>query len=156
MLIAHLPAGYILGRSARLNGRVLAAVLVASVLPDIDMLWFHLVDGGRVHHHQYWPHVPAFWLLIALISLPVISAFRRPLLIPAALCFAAIGLHLLLDTFVGDIMWGWPFNDRFYRIATVSATHKHWILSFMFHWSFLIELLICACATALYFRKRAK
>lgn len=39
-------------------------------------------------------------------------------------------------------------------LTTGSASHSHWMLSFMVHWSFLVELLICATAPVLYLRKR--
>lgn len=153
-MIAHLPAGYILGHMTRSKGAVLGAVLLASVLPDFDMLWFHLVDGGSVHHHRYWPHVPAFWAAVAVIILPLISLFKRPWLLPAILCFAAILIHLILDTLVGDIMWLWPASDAFVRLATVSPTHSHWMLSFLFHWSFAVEVVITLTALLLLRQRR--
>jgi len=154
MLIAHLPAGYILTRASHSKGAVMGLVLLASVLPDFDMLWFHLVDNGQVLHHKYWPHIPAFWGMIALIILPLIAMQKRQWLLPAILFFVAIFLHLIMDTVVGDIMWLWPLSDQFFRFATVPATQSNWVLSFMFHWSFLLELLICAIAITLFFRKR--
>jgi len=154
MIIAHLPAGYILGHTARTKGVVLGAILLASVLPDLDMLWFYLVDGRSVHHHRYWPHVPAFWLAVATLTLPLIAIFKRQWLSAAGLCFAAILLHLVLDTLVGDIMWRWPISNDFVRIATVSPTHSHWLLSFIFHWSFAVEILICAIALFLLILRR--
>ena len=154
MLIAHLPAGYLLGQTTRAKGAVLGAVLLASVLPDFDMVWFHLVDGRSVHHHRYLTHIPAFWLIIAAITLPVIAVIRKNWLFPAVLCFVATLLHLALDTLVGSIMWQWPFNREFYQLAVVPASQSHWILSFVFHWSFLAELAICALAAIVFFRKR--
>ncbi len=154
MLIAHLPAGYILGRTTRTKGAMLGGVLLASVLPDFDMLWFYLVDGGSVLHHRYWTHVPGFWLIVAAITLPAVSMLKRSWLPVATLGFSAILLHLVLDTLVGSIMWQWPFSRDFFQLATVPATRSHWILSFMFHWSFLVELLICAVAIILYLRTR--
>lgn len=156
MLIAHLPAGYLLGHAARAKGAVLGTVLLASMLPDFDMLWFHLVDGRSVHHHRYWTHVPGFWLIVTLVTLPALAVLKRRWLLPAALGFVAILLHLVLDTLVGSIMWQWPFSREFFQLAVVQPTHRHWILSFMFHWSFLAELLICALAAILYLRKRTR
>lgn len=153
MMIAHLPAGYLLGRASGAKQGVLGVVLLASMLPDFDMLWFHLVDGGSVHHHRYWPHIPAFWAMVAVVILPLIAVLKRQWLRPAVLGLGAILLHLLLDTLVGGIMWGWPFDMDLLRLTTVPATHTHWILSFMLHWSFGIELLICAVAIVVYLRK---
>ena len=156
MLIAHAPAGYILGRTANVKRNVMLAVLLASLLPDFDMLWFHLVDGGSVHHHRYWTHAPGFWVIIAAVTLPFIAVRKPHWQWPAILCFIAILLHLLMDTFVGDIMWLWPFSTDFFRIATVPATYSHWVLSFMLHWSFLVELLICTVALTLFLKRPAK
>ena len=52
MFIAHLPAGYLLtsAMQARMGDRsrgVLAVGLAASVLPDIDLLWFYPAEGRR-------------------------------------------------------------------------------------------------------------
>ncbi len=152
MLVAHLPAGYILGRATRTKGAVLGCVLLASVLPDFDMLWFHLVDGRSVHHHRYLTHVPGFWLIAAAIILPIVAMLKRHWLPVTTLCFGAVLLHLILDTLVGSIMWQWPFSRDFFQLATVSAAHSHWILSFMFYWSFLVEVLICAVAIILCLR----
>jgi inner membrane protein len=70
MLIAHLPAGYILGTFARNRwpGRsgVMAAAMLGSVFPDIDMLYFHFVDGRQTHHHAYITHWPLFWAVAGL------------------------------------------------------------------------------------------
>lgn len=64
MLTAHLPAGYCLSRvtGTSLPG-ALPVMLLFSVLPDFDLLWFYLVDNRSIHHHRYWVHIPAFWLV---------------------------------------------------------------------------------------------
>jgi len=77
MLISHAPAGYILGRTAKVQRKPMVVVLLAAMLPDFDMLWFHLVDGRSVHHHRYWTHAPGFWMMIAAVVLPVV-AVRKP------------------------------------------------------------------------------
>ena len=156
MMIAHAPAGYILGRTAKVQRKLLVVVLLAAMLPDFDMLWFHLVDGRSVHHHRYWTHAPGFWMMIAAVVLPVVAVRQPRWQWPAILCFIAILLHLVLDTFVGDIMWLWPFSTEFFHIVTVPAIHNNWVLSFVLHWSFLAELLICAVALILFLRRPAK
>ena len=64
MLTAHLPSGYILARhwlnrwpSVHVRLMLLAGV-VGAVVPDLDMLWFHLVDNRQTHHHRYFTHWP--------------------------------------------------------------------------------------------------
>ena len=58
MLIGHIPAGYLatsavlrrrqLGRDVR--RRLMLLGLAASVAPDVDLLWFFLVDHRRHDH----------------------------------------------------------------------------------------------------------
>lgn len=65
------------------------------------------------------------------------------------LCAAAC-LHLLLDTFVGDIWWGAPFYDQPLALFSVPARFSPWWLNFVLHWSFAVELAICGWAGWLY------
>lgn len=141
MIIAHLPAGYVLARLMRVpTGPVFAATLLGSVFPDFDMFWFHLVDDRAFHHHRYWVHAPGFWLILAAVVLPLLRVFA-PRALPAALMFLlAVLIHLVLDTLVGSIMWLWPFSTELYQLAEVPATQSHWVLSFMVHWSFMAEI----------------
>ncbi|GHC45751.1 metal-dependent hydrolase [Neogemmobacter tilapiae] len=147
MILAHLPAGYLTGRAmgAR-RGLVLWAALLGGVFPDFDMFWFHLVDQGSVHHHRYPVHIPGFWALVALIALPLIRLMRPALFAPACAFLAAIAVHLVLDSVGGGILWLWPFNDQLYSLIKVPATQSHWVLSFIFHWSFLAEIAIVGSA----------
>ena len=55
MFVAHIPAGYLLTRylsrgHADRKALILTG-LVASVLPDTDLLWFYLVDNRQTAHH---------------------------------------------------------------------------------------------------------
>ncbi|MFB2531531.1 metal-dependent hydrolase [Paracoccus sp. p4-l81] len=156
MLTARFRSGYIAGSLAPgLAGRtILAAMpvpLVALVLPDVDMIWFHAIDHGSIHHHPYWTHIQAFWLALALptVALTWNSRWRWAV----GLFFAVILLHLLLDSIGGDIMWAAPFSDRFFSLVTVPATRGHWALSFMLHWTFAFELAIWLWAFVLWQRR---
>lgn len=156
MILAHLPSGYLLARGAGYRrGAMPWAAVFGAVLPDFDMLWFHFVDH-TMHHHRFWPHIPAVWLMISLLALPLAYRFRPVLFAPLGLMLAGVFLHLLLDTWAGDIMWLWPVSDQFLHIISVPATQSHWVLSFLLHWSFLAELAIIAAAIFVYFhRERA-
>lgn len=149
MIIAHLPSGYLLGRAVQTRSAaawLMPAAVIGGIFPDLDMFWFYLVDNQAVHHHRYWVHIPAFWLIVAALTLPLI-AWGQKRLLPAALTFyAAIFMHLCLDSVVGDILWLYPFSNKMFALATVPASQPHWILSFLFHWSFALELAIWAAA----------
>jgi hypothetical protein len=114
--------------------------LVGSILPDFDLIWFYAIDARAFHHHLYWTHMPAFWAVLAVPIWLAGKYLNQPL---AALGFLlAIGLHLFLDSLVGGAAWLWPVSAHLFSMAEVPATHANWILSFVFHWSFLLELLI--------------
>ncbi len=115
------------------------------------MIWFHLVDGGSVHHHHYWPHLPAVWGAVALVSLPLLNL--KGWLAPGLVFFAAIAMHLILDTIAGGINWSWPAGDQLFAAVTVPAAYSHWIVSFILHWTFALELAVWAMAFWLYFGK---
>ena len=153
MILAHLPSGYLTGRAFGIRqGPVMWAALAGSVFPDLDMFWFHFVDNGRVHHHYYWVHIPAFWACLAIVVLPVIRVFARRWM-PTAIAFlCGVFVHLILDTLSGGIMWLWPAHRWLIHLIDVPATQNHWILSFLLHWSVLAELAIIAAAIFLFLR----
>ncbi|WP_192179914.1 metal-dependent hydrolase [Mesorhizobium amorphae] len=153
MLIAHLPSGYILGRFAPKSWRetpcFMTAAMIGSVIPDIDMLYFHLVDGGRTHHHAYITHWPLFWLASGIVALSVIRLLGWPHLVSVAVFFAGAMLHMVLDTVASPIMWLMPFDRHAFELVTVPATYGNWVASFVLHRTFLLEILICAWALSL-------
>jgi len=150
MLIAHLPSGYILGRLARRRWREMSGIVIAamigSVMPDIDMLYFHFVDGGRTHHHAYFTHWPLFWAAGGIVSLSVGRLLGWPHLPSIGVFFAGAMLHMVLDTVASPIMWLMPFDRRAFELVTVPAAYGNWVASFVLHWTFAFELLICAWA----------
>jgi hypothetical protein len=118
------------------------------------MLWFWFIDHGSVHHHAYWVHVPAFWLVVTLLALPFARLIRPQVLPVAAAFLAAIWLHLLLDTISGGILWGWPWSDHLFVLHEVQPTHDHWIKSFLADWTFGLEILIWVLAVRAVLRSR--
>lgn len=149
MILAHLPSGYLVARGfgAR-SGIVVTAALIGSVLPDFDLIWFYWIDDRAFHHHRYWVHIPGFWLLVAAVFLSVTRALRPAFVLPACAFFAAIGVHMVLDSVGGGIMWLWPFDQRLFSLVEVPASQSHWVLSFLLHWTVLAELMLIG--TALY------
>jgi inner membrane protein len=85
------------------------------------------------------------------VTLPLFA--RWSLLRTGLVFFAAILLHLCLDTIGGGIMWAAPFNDHLYTLVTVPPTQSHWIASFILHWTFLLELIIWSVGIVMW-RKR--
>lgn len=148
MIIGHLPAGYLAGRAAKTLGASQAlflGIILGAVLPDVDMLWFHLVDHGSTHHHNYLPHRPIVWAVTLFIGL---TARNRTI---TGIGLGAL-LHMALDSIAGQITWGWPFFEHATTLVTVQPTHSHWILSFMAHWTFQVEIAITLVAAILFWR----
>src|SRR4051812_28015721 len=128
MIVGHLPAGYLLTRTIQRHFPTSPALwigLTGSIFPDADLLWFYGMDHRQQHHHSYFTHLPIFWLLMMAVLLPLARACR-PALSPAVALFLCNGLlHVVLDTWVGDIRWLYPWSDRWIHVVSVPATHEH-------------------------------
>lgn len=150
MLIAHLPSGYLVGAALRrlwpAAPGVMAAALIGSVLPDVDVAYFLVIDGGRRHHHDYLTHWPLFWLASGAVALPLIRAFRRKWFPAAAAFFVGVMVHMALDTVASPIKWLAPFSDAATELVRVPGNYSHWLISFVLHWTFLLELAVCGLA----------
>ena len=155
MIIAHLPAGYLISKllHRRLHWCQIAsqktfivAGTIGAVAPDLDMIYFHLVDHRQHHHHSFWPHFPILWLV--LLGVSVLSWLHKPSRPSVlAIVFSLNGwVHVVLDTVVGDIRWLAPIDDRAFSMAAVPAVYHPWWLNFILHWSFLLELGLVAAA----------
>ena len=154
MLIAHLPVGYVIGRVASQRFGTLprsqwAAVLVGSVIPDIDMLWFWSADHRQHNHHSYFTHWPAFWLFVWLAGL-TIRHWRPASLSAVGLHLFALGTlsHMVMDSIAAPIMWFQPFSGRWVEMVHVPASPHGSLYALMTHWTFGLELFICAIAVA--------
>lgn len=122
--------------------------LAASVLPDLDLFYFYFVDERRHVHHSYLPHLPLAWaaaLGAAAVVLAVLRA-RRTAWLALAILGINVLLHLVLDTVAGGIRWLWPFSDVEISLTSVRARYHPWILNFVLHWTFALELALMAAA----------
>ena len=151
MFLAHLPAGYLMARrlAPRLAPdpsqarRLMTVCLVAAVLPDIDLLYFYLVDGRQTLHHDYWTHIPAFWLLATGTAVTLFRVARAPVPWPAvAGLLAGVFLHLALDTVTGGIAWLYPYHAGRIVLVDVPARFGWWVWNFVLHWSFALEIVV--------------
>jgi hypothetical protein len=154
MIIGHLPSGYILGRVLGFRAPALMfACVLGAVFPDFDLLFFYLVDDRAFHHHKYWVHAPRFWLITCAIVMPVLWFVSRNLLALFTAFVAGNILHVLLDSIAGGVMWAWPFSTDLMSLVTVQPTHSHFVLSFMAHWTFWLEITLWITALTLYLRR---
>lgn len=151
MIVGHLPAGYLAAcglEKAGASRLAFAGLLLGSILPDIDLFWFFLIDSSY-HHHTLIMHRPILWMTVLIAGLAV----RRPFL--SGLGAGGL-LHMILDSFAGAIAWLWPLTEASHPMIIVQPTHSHWLLSFMAHWFFLVELMILVLAVALFLYRRGR
>lgn len=165
MFIAHAPAGYIFSLVAdkiisrnRFESRTIVLCgLIFSVLPDFDMLYFYTIDNRQNLHHYYWTHIPIFWIFISLLVIAVSITIRnRIILICGLMLMLQSMIHMALDSVVGGILWLYPIDSTAYALFTVPAQFSHWILNFVFHWTFIIELGIVALAVISFFLRKPR
>jgi hypothetical protein len=136
------------------SSAVIVAGIIGSIAPDFDMVYFYLIDHRQTHHHKYVTHWPLVWLCLVAASLLWFRVSRCSKASCLALVFTAGGvLHLILDSFVGDIWLLAPFGGKPYAMFTVPAVFNPWWLNFFFHWSFAVELIVCLWAFTLYRRR---
>jgi len=120
MFIAHLPAGYV--GSKLLFSRFehygvkqkdfLWAGISGAIVPDLDLLYFYLLDHRQHHHHSYFTHFPILWACLVLISTAWLAWGKSKALAVLTAIFSLNGMfHMVLDTVVGDIWWFAPFVD---------------------------------------------
>lgn len=159
MFFAHLPAGYLVSRAlicARPGTRpgwILAAGMAGGVFPDIDLLYLYLLDATPQHHHTYWTHLPAAWLLVTIITL-IASRERGPeIRLPLTAFLLAWLSHLLLDSVTGQMWWLYPLIDRPFSLMTIEARYPPWQMNFLLHWSMVMELFILSAAALIERRK---
>jgi len=160
MFIAHLPAGYLLASasqkwaSAKSRRLVLWCIMAGSIIPDLDMFYFYLIDARQTHHHLYWPHLPSMWVMVLGCG-GVMSLFSQNTIWVrgASWMFAGAMLHLVLDTLVGGIAWLHPFDDTLFHLVDVPARRSWWVWNFLLHWTFLLEIMICLTSAIVWARR---
>jgi len=158
MFIGHIPAGYITTRAIQKKHHVKTGLLlglIASVLPDIDLIYFYLFDHQSTLHHSYWTHIPFYWLLILAVTVLAALIFKKlkkvgPFIL---IFFSNIFLHLFLDTIVGKIEWLYPFSTQSFSFFEVPAVYSWWVLNFVFHWTFLFEIGVIIWASYLLYHE---
>jgi len=159
MLTAHAPAGYALSKFAAKTGliperiakprTVIAVGVAASILPDLDLIYFYTVDARQHLHHSYWTHIPAFWLAICCAAAIACYALPYRRAIPLiALAGVNLLLHCFLDSIPTGILWLEPFSHRYIVFSRVPNVYPHTFLNFVLHWTFALEVVIWAAAFA--------
>jgi len=160
MFIGHLPAGYILTKTLQKKlgtTKYLFFGLLGSMIADIDIFYFYLIDNRQNLHHGYWIHIPFYWMMIAIVTILLFWILKKKdYIIASIIFFSNIFLHLFLDTIVGKIEWLYPITDKGYFLFDVPAVYDFWVWNFVFHWTFLFEIGIVVWAVVLFMKERDK
>ena len=129
--------------------------LAASVVPDLDLLYFYSVDRTD-HHHAFLTHWPITWLVLAGIGL-FIAAVRRSRAWAFGATFFGTGglLHLVLDSIAGEVRWFAPASEWSLTLVAVPPRFESWVLSLVTHWTFCIEVALVILAGAVWRFRRA-
>lgn len=161
MFVAHAPASYLALRALEeVRGERLRALfwigIIGSLFPDLDFLWFFLVDHQSKIHHTYPTHVPFYWALVALVGISLSLALKSRFAALAIAVFTGDAmLHLLLDTFVGGIQWLYPWNRRLYSFFSIDLPPRPVWFGYQLNWTIWIEAGILAATGVCWVRDRA-
>lgn len=153
MFIAHLPAGYILATFLK-DKKSQLFLLIGSIAPDLDLLYFYTIGQRSVVHHSYVTHMPYFWILLSFMGMLITRLQGRNFDGLFLALLSGTILHLFLDSFTGGIHWLAPFSDKELIFFHVPATHSHWTLNFILHWTFWFEIITIVFSVFLFFRRR--
>lgn len=168
MLAAHLPGGYLLTTGllkwmkvgpATLDYRKLMWVgIIASILPDFDLLYWLYVDNRQTFHHRYYTHTPYFWFCMFGTGLLVSSMVRSRLAYQGSVILLGnTMLHMVLDSFTGSIRWAWPFDwNTATTLFAVPSHHDWWVWNFILHPTFLVEILVVVSAFTMWCRRNVQ
>ena len=166
MFVAHLFAGYLCTRHTIRRVRIpllsekhwtnyIVFGVVCSVLPDFDLLYFYTIDNRQHLHHSYWTHIPIFWLFTTGLVYAVCRwVFKKRCGVICLILLFNTWLHLVLDTVAGGIYWFYPFSDVNIQWMHITSRYDWWVLNYIIHWTFMLEICIMLAAVYTYRRDR--
>lgn len=147
MLIAHGPAGYLVGAAAAWGRRrfdLVMAGLAGGLFPDLDAVGYHI---GIVHgFHRATPlHWPTLWIGLVLIGGVLLFLNRRAGQVFTVFALAGL-IHCGLDVTMAPLYWAAPFHWETYELVHVPGGWSPYWLGFIFYWTFLPEIAIWIAA----------
>lgn len=127
----HIAAGVLLAaqrsrRSGRYRGAVLAGAVVATCLPDLDLVMPVLLDRVGVkhrlcsgEHHRWVSHTPLFWGSVIWSARSIALRSSSPAWAPEAvnLLAAGVAVHLVQDSLANTVALLWPLRRREYGLG---------------------------------------
>ena len=166
MFAAHLFAGYLCSRQYlhKIKNKLINSThlkyyiafgIFCSVLPDFDLLYFYTIDNQQHLHHTYWTHIPIFWVVAVGLFYSVSRwFFKKHFGVLSLILLMNTWLHLILDTVAGGIYWLYPLSDINVQLMHITARYNWWVLNYIFHWTFFLEICIMLTSVIIYRRDR--
>ena len=150
-----MPAGYIVSKiqDKKAKPSYVVCSIIFSIWSDLDLFYYYFFDKTGAFHHTYFTHLPiialsGFFIMFPLIHLQRLKRFSSYYWI----FYINWGLHMICDTLTGGILWLYPFSNRLFTIISIPPISRSWIVSFVFHWSFIIELMIVVWAAVIFIK----
>lgn len=171
MLIAHAPAGYLIGKVLNLTVReknilILPVCILGAVICDFDMIYQCFYDKMSQNHHAYWTHIPVYWSPLIPLAL-IVGIFSKKLSNLIWSFFAGVLSHLCLDSVIQGIKWCYPYKDEYYGLVPMKDIEiltnptkmfklfennffelsvRGWVYNLISHWTFKLEIAIVSVA----------
>jgi hypothetical protein len=76
---------------------------------------------------------------------------RRFLAVTTVFCASAM-LHLVFDTLTGKVYWFLPLSTAGVNVFKVADVHVWWVKNYLYHWTFLFEIVIAGAAMVIFLR----
>jgi membrane-bound metal-dependent hydrolase YbcI (DUF457 family) len=128
--------------------------IAAGIFPDLDGLVL------PIREHRTSPlHTSIFWLgLIAAIMVVAVIFRRRRAFLTSLAVVILMGtwLHLLLDAIFVGVRLFVPLSDEYFRFrGPISWRYDNWVVNYILHPVFLIEIYVFVLAAAVFQAKRS-
>ena len=109
--------------SGTVSPRLLVAGVIASIIPDLDVLSFRFdIAYGSAFGHRGFSHSIAFAFVVGLLGMLACHALRAKRFVAFLFLFVAAASHGVLDSFTNGghgiaFLWPWS-NERFFAPFT--------------------------------------
>ncbi|MFH2104880.1 MAG: metal-dependent hydrolase [Parcubacteria group bacterium] len=152
MIFAHAPAGFIAayitrkiwrrGLSRRQTSWLYFIGTLGGILPDIDTLYYYLVDS-HFSHRELITHTPILYIVICAILYLLGYLLKKKFIRAFSLViFFATLSHLMLDSFNSGIGWLYPGTDLIFGLLGISVLAEGWYGQYLLVITFSTELAI--------------
>jgi inner membrane protein len=130
--------------------------LLASVFPDIDLIYFYRVDHSQ-DHHAYLPHLPLAWLAAFATGAAVLRLTRASRCTGSGWAWSRSTSTCISSStrLQAESVGSGRFSERELVLTYVAARYRPWYLNFVLHWTFALEPLTVLAAAIMLMQRRS-